>query len=94
MRDLQDILVSPTCLECAPGVTRAFLYLRPGYVPKILNNAALAAIVFQDPTEVELGVSCANIGCIHMRPQWRKSFEQLFVCFGSHRKDFPATNKP
>lgn len=28
-----------SCLEFAPGMAKAFLYPRPGYVPKVLNNA-------------------------------------------------------
>ncbi len=33
--DLQALSVAPSCLEFAPGMARAFLYPRPGYVPKV-----------------------------------------------------------
>ncbi len=33
--DLQALSVAPSCLEFAPGMSRVFLYPRPGYVPKV-----------------------------------------------------------
>ncbi len=35
--DLQALSVAPSCLEFAPGMVRAFLYPRPGYVPKVTS---------------------------------------------------------
>ena len=36
--DLQALSVSPTCLEFAPGMVKAFLYPKQGYVPKVPTN--------------------------------------------------------
>ncbi len=36
--DLQALSVSPSCLEFAPGMVKAFLHARPGYVPKVPPN--------------------------------------------------------
>ncbi len=33
--DLQALSVSEPCTEFAPGLVKAFLSLRPGYVPKV-----------------------------------------------------------
>ncbi|KAK3536542.1 hypothetical protein QTP86_013738, partial [Hemibagrus guttatus] len=33
--DLQALLVVPTCLEFAPGMSKAILHLRAGYIPKV-----------------------------------------------------------
>ncbi len=36
--DLQALSVAPSCLEFAPGMVKAFLHPRPGYVPKVPAN--------------------------------------------------------
>lgn len=36
----QDLLVFPSCLEFAPGMVKAFLHPRPGYVPKVPTYVA------------------------------------------------------
>ncbi len=38
--DFQALSVAPSCLEFAPGVVKAFLHLRIGYIPKVLTNVA------------------------------------------------------
>ncbi len=38
--DLQALSVAPSCLEFAPGMVKAFLHPRPGYVPKVPANVA------------------------------------------------------
>ncbi|KAL0181751.1 hypothetical protein M9458_024157, partial [Cirrhinus mrigala] len=40
--DLQALSVAPSHLEFAPGMTKAFLYPRPGYVPKVPTNTPYA----------------------------------------------------
>lgn len=43
--DLQALLVSPSCLEFSPGIVRAFLQPRPGYVHKVPTNVAQPTIL-------------------------------------------------
>ncbi len=38
--DLQALLVATSCLEFAPGMVKAFLHPRPGYIPKVPANVA------------------------------------------------------
>ncbi len=38
--DLQALSVTPSCLEFVPGMVKAFLHPRPGYVPKVPANVA------------------------------------------------------
>ncbi len=38
--NLQAMSVTPSCLEFAPGMVKAFLHPRPGYVPKVPTNVA------------------------------------------------------
>lgn len=45
--DLQALSVSPLCLEFAPGMMKAFLHPRPGYVLKVPTNVA-RPIILQD----------------------------------------------
>ncbi len=92
--DLQALSVAPSCLEFVPGMSRVFLYPRPGYVPKVLSVVPRPVILqafcpppFRDADQEKL--NCAAL--------WRKS-EQLFVCYGPHKKGifkqtFQAANK-
>jgi len=36
--DIQALSVSPSWLEFSPGMVKAFLHPRPGYVPKVCTN--------------------------------------------------------
>ncbi len=47
--DLQALSVAPTHLDFAPGMAKAFLYPRPGYVLKVPSSAP-QPIVLQDAT--------------------------------------------
>ncbi|KAI2649150.1 Retrovirus-related Pol polyprotein from transposon 17.6 [Labeo rohita] len=44
--DLQALSVAPSHLDFAPGMAKAFLYPRPGYIPKV-PSAAPRAVVLQ-----------------------------------------------
>ncbi|XP_073669465.1 uncharacterized protein [Paramisgurnus dabryanus] len=100
--DLQALSVSPTCLEFAPGMVKAFLYPRPSYVPKVPTNVprpvvlqALCPPPFRDRNQEKLNLVCpvrALDAYVHRSSLWRRS-EQLFVCFGSPKKGLPATKQ-
>lgn len=94
------MLVSPTCLEFAPGIVKAFLFPKPGYVPKVLTNL-LRSIVLQafcPPPFRNRDKEKFNLLCpvrvldayVHRAVMWRKSV-QLFVCSGSSKKGYPSS---
>ena len=63
--DLQALSVSPSCLEFAPGMVKAFLYPKPGYVPKVPTNIpqpivlqALCPPPFKDLDQEKLNLIC------------------------------------
>ncbi len=43
--DLQALSVSESCTEFAPGLVKAFLRPRPGYVPKVLSSSFRSHVV-------------------------------------------------
>ncbi len=43
--DLQALSVSKSCTEFAPGLVKAFLRPRPGYVPKVLSTSFRSQVV-------------------------------------------------
>ena len=98
--DLQALSISPSCLEFAPGMVKAFLYPRLGYVPKVLPNVprpivlqALCPPPFVNPDEERLNLVCpvrALDAYVHRAALWRKA-DQLFVCFGPHNRGLPAS---
>ncbi|KAK3519922.1 hypothetical protein QTP70_007774 [Hemibagrus guttatus] len=45
VEDLQALLVAPTCLEFAPGMSKAILHSRAGYVPKVPRMAGRTVIL-------------------------------------------------
>ncbi len=49
--DLQAFSVAPSCLEFAPGMSRDFLYPRPGYVPKVPSVVPRLVILQGCPME-------------------------------------------
>ncbi|KAI2655439.1 Protein P [Labeo rohita] len=89
--DLQALSVAPSHLEFAPGMIKAFLYPRPGYVPKVPTNAPQPVVLqafcpspFREPDQQKLNCICpvrALDAYVHRAALWRKS-EQLFVCYG------------
>ncbi len=90
------------CLEFALGMVRAFLYQRPGYVPKVPTSAPVPIVLqaFFPPPFQEAGHEKLNLLCpvraldayAHRAAPWRKE-GQLFVCFGMPKKGFPATKQ-
>ncbi len=100
--DLQALSVAPSCLEFAPGMARAFLYPRPGYVPEVPSVVPRPVILqafcpppFRDSDQEKLNCVCpvrALDTYVHRAALWRKS-DQLFVCYGPYKKDLPANKQ-
>ncbi|KAI2646554.1 hypothetical protein H4Q32_030732 [Labeo rohita] len=100
--DLQALSVAPSHLEFAPGMIKAFLYPRPGYVPKVPTNAPQPVVLqafcpppFREPDQQKQNCMCpvrALDAYVHRAALWRKS-EQLFVCYGPPKKGFPASKE-
>ncbi|KAI2646487.1 Multidrug resistance regulator 1 [Labeo rohita] len=89
--DLQDLSVAPSHLEFSPGNINAFLYPRPGYVPKVPTHPPQPVVLqafcpppFREPDQQKLNCMCpvrALDAYVHRAALWRKS-EQLFDCYG------------
>ncbi|KAL0172117.1 hypothetical protein M9458_032428, partial [Cirrhinus mrigala] len=100
--DLQAFSVAPSHLEFAPGMTKAFIYPRPGYVPKVPTNTPQPVVLqafcpppFRKPNQQKLNCMCpvrALDAYVHRAALWRKS-DQLFVCYGPPKKGHPATKQ-
>ncbi|KAL0176584.1 hypothetical protein M9458_028914, partial [Cirrhinus mrigala] len=98
--DLQAFSVAPSHLEFAPGMAKAFLYPRPGYVPKVPSAAPRPVVLqafcpspFRDPDQQNLNCMCpvrALDTCVHRAALWRKT-DQLFVCYGPPKRGLPAS---
>ncbi|KAI2651176.1 hypothetical protein H4Q32_019204 [Labeo rohita] len=100
--DLQALSVAPSHLEFSPGNIKAFLYPRPGYVPKVPTHPPQPVVLqafcpppFQEPDQQKLNCMCpvrALDAYVHRAALWRKS-EQLFVCYGPPKKGSPASKE-
>ncbi|XP_067257251.1 uncharacterized protein [Chanodichthys erythropterus] len=100
--DLQALSVAPSCLEFAPGMVKAFLHTRPGYVPKVPTRVPGPIVLeaFCPPPFTNVDQERKNLLCpvraldayVHRAALWRKT-EQLFVCYGSPKKGGPASKQ-
>jgi len=100
--DIQALSVSPSCLEFAPGMAKAFLLPKPGYVPKVPTNVVRPVLLqafcpppFRTSDQERLNLLCpvrALDAYVHRSALWRKS-EQLFVCFGPPNRGCPASKQ-
>ncbi|KAL0201683.1 hypothetical protein M9458_004870, partial [Cirrhinus mrigala] len=100
--DLQALSVAPSHLEFSPGNIKAFLYPRPGYVPKVPTHPPQPVVLqafcpppFREPDQQKLNCMCpvrALDAYVHRAALWRKS-EQLFVCYGPPKKGSPASKE-
>ncbi|KAL0154061.1 hypothetical protein M9458_050635, partial [Cirrhinus mrigala] len=100
--DLQALSVAPSYLEFAPGMTKAFLYPKAGYVPKVPTTTPQPVVLqafcpppFREPDQQKLNCMCpvrALDAYVHRAALWRKS-DQLFVCYGPPKKGHPATKQ-
>ncbi|KAI2646506.1 SET domain-containing protein 4 [Labeo rohita] len=84
--DLQALSVAPSFLDFAPGLSKAFLYPRPG---------AFCPPPFRDADQQKLNCMCpvrALDAYVHRAARWRKS-DQLFVCYGPPKRGLPASKQ-
>ncbi|KAI2664245.1 Transposon Ty3-G Gag-Pol polyprotein [Labeo rohita] len=100
--DLQALSVAPSFLDFAPGLAKAFLHPRPGYIPKVPSSAPRPVVLqafcpppFQEPDQQKLNCMCPDLALdtyVHRAAMWRKS-DQLFVCYGPAKRGLPATKQ-
>ncbi|KAL0174633.1 hypothetical protein M9458_030601, partial [Cirrhinus mrigala] len=100
--DLQALSVAPSFLDFAPGLAKAFLYPRSGYVPKVASLAPRPVVLqafcpppFREPDQQKLNCMCpvrALDTYVHRAATWRKS-DQIFVCYGLAKRGLPATKQ-
>ncbi len=95
--DLQAMSVSESCTEFAPGLVKAFLRPRPGYVPEVLSKSFRSQMVVLQafsPSPLSEGDGLRLL-CpvralkmfVDRSSQWRQLLSlQLLVCFGAGRK--------
>ncbi len=89
-------------LDFAPGLAKAFLYPRPGYVPKVPSSVPRPIVLqafspppLREPDQQKLNCMCpvrALDAYVHRAAMWRK-FDQLFVCYGPSKRGLPATKQ-
>ncbi|KAI2657390.1 Piriformospora indica-insensitive protein 2 [Labeo rohita] len=97
--DLQDFSVASSHLDFAPGMAKAFLHPRPGYVLKVPSSAPRPVVLqafcpppFREPDQQKLNCMCpvrVLDAYIHRAARWRRA-DQLFVCYGPPKRDLPA----
>ncbi len=98
--DLQALSVAS--IDFTPGLAKAFLYPRVGYVPKVPSSVPRPVVLqafcpppFREPNQEKLNCMCpvrALDAYIHRTALWRKS-DQLLVCYGPPKKGFPAAKQ-
>ncbi len=87
---LQTLSVSESCTEFAPGLVKAFLRPRPGYVPKVLSTSFHSQVVLLQafsPSSTSEGDDL-HLLCpvralkmyVDRSSQWRKSAVGVFWC--------------
>ncbi|KAL0168420.1 hypothetical protein M9458_036642, partial [Cirrhinus mrigala] len=94
--------VAPSFLDFAPGLSKAFLYPKPGYVPKVPSSTPRPVVLqafcpppFRDADQQKLNCMCpvrALDAYVHRAARWRKS-DQLFVCYGPPKRGLPASKQ-
>ncbi|KAI2647353.1 ORF V: Enzymatic polyprotein [Labeo rohita] len=100
--DLQALSVAPSFLDFAPGLSKAFLYPKTGYVPKVPSSTPRPVVLqafcpppFRDADQQKLNCMCpvrALDAYVHRAARWRKS-DQLFVCYGPPKRGLPASKQ-
>ncbi len=95
MGDLQALSASESCTEFAPGLVKAFLRPRPGYVPKVLSISFRSQVVVLQaftPSPLSEGDDLCLLCPVRalkmyvaLSSLWHRSL-QLLVCFGAGRK--------
>ncbi len=98
----------PSFLDFAPGLSKAFLYPRAGYVPKVPSSVPWPVVLqvlevllafcpppFREPDQEKLNCMCpvqALDAYVHRTVLWRKT-DQLLVCYGPPKKGLPASKQ-
>ncbi|KAI2646795.1 UvrABC system protein C [Labeo rohita] len=100
--DLQALSVAPSFLDFAPGLSKAFLFPKAGYVPKVPTSTPRPVVLqafcpppFRDADQQKLNCMCpvrALDAYVHRAARWRKS-DQLFVCYGPPKRGLPASKQ-
>ena len=100
--DLQALSIAPACLEFAPGMSKAILHPRPGYVPKVPRMAGCPIILqaycpppHESAEQERLHLLCpvrALRTYVHRSSSWRNS-SALFVCFGGRNRGNPVSKQ-
>ncbi len=100
--DLQALSVAPSFLDFVPGLAKAFLYPRAGYVPKVPSSVPRPVVLqafcpphFREPDQEKLNCMCpvrALDTYVHRTALWRKT-DQLLVCYGPPKKGLPAAKQ-
>ncbi len=100
--DLQALSVAPSFIDFAPGLAKAFLYPRVGYVPKVPSLVPRPVVLqafcpppFKEPDQEKLNCMCpvqALDAYVHRTALWRKT-DQLLVCYGPPKKGLPAAKQ-
>ncbi len=97
--DLQALSLAPSFIDFAPGLAKAFLYPRVGYVPKVPSSVPWSVVLqafcpppFREPDQERLNCMCPVRAYVHRTALWRKT-DQLLVCYGPPKKDLPAAKQ-
>ncbi len=100
--DLQALSVTPSFIDFAPGLAKAFLYPCAGYVPKVPSSEPRPVVLqafcpppFREPDQEKLNCMCpvrALDVYVHRTALWRKT-DQLLVCYGPPKKGLPAAKQ-
>ncbi len=100
--DLQALSVAPSFLDFAPGLAKAFLYPRAGYVPKVPSSVPRPVVLqafcpppFREPDQKRLNCMCPVLALdvyFHRTALWRKT-DKLLVCYGPPKKGLPASKQ-
>ncbi len=100
--DVQALSLAPSCLEFGPGMVKAFLHPRPGYVPKVPTNVARSIMLqafcplpYYNADQKRHNLLClvrALDAYVHRAALWCKN-EQLFICLGPPNKGSPASKQ-
>ena len=94
--------MAPSYIDFAPGLAKAFLYPRVGYVPKVPSSTPWPVVLqafspppFREPDQQKLNRMCpvrALDTYVHRAALWRRA-DQLFVCYGPPKRGLPATKQ-
>ncbi len=100
--DLQALSVAPTHLDFAPGMAKAFLYPRAGYVPKVpfvtpqpVVLQAFSPPPFREPDQQRLNCMCpvrTLDAYVHRAALWRRA-DQLLICYSPPKRGLPASKQ-